>query len=165
MTEPEPIQQLMSMMQFMAKALEKSERNREQSILDLRAHFTAETDRLTHALTAQVRHDATLALFRDLLPALDEIDEVLRLSRPDAVGAGALAAVRRRLRDTFGRMGIVEITGIERGTPFDPELHDAVPCADDEVGDLPSSAVVAVARAGYRAGEHLIRAPRVTITP
>lgn len=148
------------MLQFMAKA-------QERAFLDLRAHLTAETDRLAAGLKADAARDAALALLKDVLPAIDEIDEVLRAlgSRMDAAGSSALGSVRRRLRDSFERMGISEIR-VERGTPFDPAIHEGIPSTDGEaIADLPPQSVVAIHRAGFRAGDRLVRAPIVTITP
>jgi molecular chaperone GrpE len=153
------------MLQFMAKAAERSDRARDQQMLELRAHLTSETDRLAAGLRADTARRAAVDVLEVLLPALDEFDDVLRVhgGRTDLPGIGAMAIVRHRLRDAFARLGIEESATVARGTPFDPELHDPVP--GQAAADLPPSSVIALVRVGYRAGNRLIRAPRVTVTP
>jgi len=160
---------LVPMLQFSAKAAERSDRARDQQIVDLRAHFTAETDRLAKGLRQDTTKSAALDLFSELLPALDEMDDILRAHAERAEtmpGFGALGLLRRRLRDTFDRLGITELSTVERGSAFDPELYEGVPCADNSaVAGIPSGNVVEVIRAGYRQGDQLIRAARVTVAP
>ena len=159
---------LVPMVQFMAKANERSDRARAEQHTELRAHLTAETDRLASSLRLDAARAAALELFTQLLPAIDEIDDVLRAhgERADAPGLAALGSLRRRLRDTFDRLGIRELGAIERGAPFDPAIHEGVPCVDDgAAAGVPSGGVVALTRAGYRLGDHLIRAARVTVAP
>lgn len=155
---------LTPMLQFMAKAAERSDRTRDQQQLELRAHLTSETDRLVASLRIDAARQAAIDLLEALIPAVDEIDEVLRVygGRSDVPGIGALSVVRRRLRDGLARLGIDEVGAIARGTPFDPALHDPLP---GEASDLPPASVIEQVRAGYRVGDHLLRAPRVTVTP
>jgi molecular chaperone GrpE (heat shock protein) len=159
---------LLPMVQFLAKAVDRSDRARDQQMVELRAHLTAETDRLASTLRLDAARSASLEIFSAILPALDEIDDVLRAygDRAEAgTGIAALQALRRRLRDTFERLGIRELGGIERGVPFDPTLHEGVPCGDDVAAGVPSGGIVDVTRVGYRHGDQLIRAARVLVAP
>ena len=159
------VQRLVSMVQFLAKNAERSDRARDQAFLDLRAHLTSETERLGVSLRGDVARAAGLDVFATLLPTLDEIDEVLSVqaARAEPVpGMRALAALRRRLVEAFGRLGIQEIPVTPGTTAFDPAEHEAEASGEATPGVAPGT-VLAVRRAGYRSGDQLIRASLVTI--
>jgi molecular chaperone GrpE (heat shock protein) len=158
---------LVPMVQFLAKSVERSERARDQQMVELRAHLTTETDRLASTLRLDAARSGAIELFTAILPALDEMDGVLRgyAERTDAAGIAVLQSLRRRFRETFDRLGIREIDGIARGVPFDPTLHEGVPCGEGEAAGVVSGGVVDVTRAGYRHGDQLIRAARVLVAP
>jgi molecular chaperone GrpE (heat shock protein) len=155
------IGQLAPMLQFTAKTIEKSDRAREQSFLDLRAHLTSEIDRLGASLRLDASKQASLDVFKAILPSLDDIDHVVAESEKDAKGVQSLVMVQKKVKDAFAKLGITEIAIEDGKTSFDPALHDGEP---GEANGLPKGTIVQTTRAGYRVGEVLIRSARVVVS-
>jgi molecular chaperone GrpE (heat shock protein) len=157
------VQPLVGMLQATAKSGARSDQDRKQQLLELRAHITGETDRLAETLRAQITREAAVEVWRALVPAIDEIDHVLR--EAPARGLESLRLVRRKLRDAMSRLEIEEISVEERITQFDPELHEGKPHdgdGDDAAG-LAAGTVVRLERTGYAAGDRVLRCAQVTV--
>jgi molecular chaperone GrpE len=154
------------MVQFVAKGLEKSVKQREQQFLDLRAHLTGELEKLAASLRVDSARAASLEVFKALLPALDDLDQVLRASKGDEKGIKSLGMLQRRMKDGFARFGIVEIAVEEGKTQVDPELHEPRPWDGDaaRAAGLPGGTVVEVGQAGWRQDGKLIRPAKVLIS-
>jgi molecular chaperone GrpE (heat shock protein) len=154
------------MVQFVAKGLEKSVKQREQQFLELRAHLTGELEKLAASLRVDTARAASLEVFKALLPVLDDLDQVLRASKGDEKGIKSLAILQRRLRDGFARFGITEIAVEPGKTHVDPEQHEARPWDGDpaRAAGLPGGTVVEVAQAGWRQDTKLIRPAQVLIS-
>lgn len=161
------VQPLVGMLQATAKSSARSDQDRKQQMLELRAHITGETDRLAETLRAQITREAAVEVWRALVPALDEIDHVLREAPTlgETRGLESLRLVRRKLRDAMSRLEIEELSVEERVTQFDPELHEGKPHdgdGDDAAG-LSAGTVVRVERTGYAAGDRVLRCAQVTV--
>jgi molecular chaperone GrpE len=154
------------MVQFVAKALEKSVKQREQQFLELRAHLTGEIDKLASSLRVDTARAASLEVFKALLPVLDDLDQVLRASKGDEKGIKSLAMLQRRLKDGFARFGIAEIPVEEGKTHLDPELHEARPWDGDpaRAAGLEPGTIVELAVTGWRQDGKLIRPAKVLVS-
>jgi molecular chaperone GrpE len=152
------------MLQFTAKTLEKSDRARDQQFMDLRAHLTTELDRLGATLRLDAAKQASLDVFKALLPSLDDIDHVVGESEKDAKGVQSLVMVRRKMKDAFAKLGIEEIPIEEGKTAFDPAVHEGEPDAGERSKGLAKGTIVQTMRAGYKVGDVLIRSARVVVS-
>ncbi|RDV39457.1 nucleotide exchange factor GrpE [Bradymonadaceae bacterium TMQ3] len=113
-----------------------------------------------HSRELQYAHHPVV---RDLLPALDALDEGLRHSAPDA-GDNALyeglELARGSLVQALARHGIERVEP-GPGDSFDPQSHEAVATrASDEV---PAGSVLSCLRAGYRHQDRQLRAAMVEV--
>jgi molecular chaperone GrpE len=158
------VQQILPLLQYMGRSFDKMDRQ----FVDLRGHFTKELGGLAASLRADAMRDAAVDVFNALAPALDDLDHVLVESKADdARGTQTLRIIRRRLREALSKLGIQEIAIEERVTPFDPEVHDGEPYdgSPEALDGLPPGTIIKVARAGYRAGERLLRSSKVSVAP
>lgn len=107
----------------------------------------------------QASFEAKAAIFRDLIPTLDNLDSALKAGGdPDALRTG-VELTRRELLALLESHGIVAED--PTGAAFDPEshqalLHEAVPGVDD-------GTVVEVFRKGYRFKDRLLRPALVKV--
>lgn len=158
---------LAAMLENISKSLAKSETERRQQSLDVRAHFTREMNELRTSLHDRLVTEAAIDVFSTLLPALDDMDHVLReaSAQGDVRGYESLRLVRRRLRDAFSRVGIEEIRVEEGLTLFDPKIHEGQPYdgEDPKLHSLPPTTIVEVQRMGYVAGEKVLRCTVVSV--
>ena len=161
------VQPLVGMLQATAKSISKSDQDRKQQFVDLRAHLTGEIDRLADTLRERVAREASIDVWKAVLPALDDIDHVLRETAEggEIRGADSLRMVRRRLRDALSRLGIEEIRVEEGVTIFDPIFHEGKPYEGDDatVNALPKGTAVRVERMGYAAGDAVLRCTLMTV--
>jgi molecular chaperone GrpE len=106
------------------------------------------------------RLEATVALLRELLPALDDLERCVR-SRPDQeqLEQGVKLALRG-LWDVFRRRELERIEG--EGRPFDPAIHEAV--AVTPTDRVPPNTVIELMRVGYRLGNELVRPALVRVS-
>lgn len=102
------------------------------------------------------------ALVHDIIPALDSFDMATQSEAWSAVADGwrsGMEMVREQL------IGALKSHGVERygkaGEQYDHNIHDAV----QEVEDMPgkSGEIVRVLRAGYRAGDRVLRPAQVIV--
>jgi molecular chaperone GrpE (heat shock protein) len=160
------IQTLTGMLQAMAKSAARGDQERKQQFIDLRAHLTSETDRLIGSMRDDATRDASVEVFKAILPALDEVDHVLRQSEAGAeVRAESVRIVRRRLRDALSRLGIEETPVAPRETAFDAELHEGRPYEGDPeaIAGLAPRVVVDVERNGWTGFGKVLRHALVTV--
>lgn len=99
----------------------------------------------------------------ELIAVLDDLDRALASARD----AGAqeswtqgVALTAQRARDLLGRYGVEVVD--PRGTPFDPNLHEAVLEVEPPEGAEPGTVTDVVSK-GYRRGERALRAARVVV--
>lgn len=120
-------------------------------------------------LKKEAAHDAIRMAARvkanfveDLLPALDSFD--LAYGSPswesvDATWRNGIDGIRNQLIDMLTQNGITRFGKV--GERLDPYLHEAVQEVTDAPGE--SGEIVKVLRAGYRAGDHVLRAAQVIV--
>jgi molecular chaperone GrpE len=107
------------------------------------------------------REHLSRELFTELLPVLDDFDRALdarETTTLEAMRAG-LEMMASRLRNLMQRFDVHEIEAA--GQPFDHDVHQAI--LQVERDDLPERTVVDVVEKGYRLGQHLLRAAKVTV--
>jgi hypothetical protein len=158
---------LAGMLEGVSKSVAKSEHDRRQLFLDLRGHFTREIDELRTSLHDRMVTEGAIEVFTTLLPALDDMDHVLRetSAKGDVRSIESLRLVRRKLRDAFSRLGIEEIRVEEGVTLFDPKVHEGQPYDGDDPkwNSLPPTTIVQVQRMGYVVGEKVLRCTVVSV--
>jgi molecular chaperone GrpE len=106
---------------------------------------------------------ANNSLLESLLPILDNFELGLDAARntPEAAGiVQGLQMVRKQLEDFLRDHG-VEIVSAE-GTPFDPNLHDAV--AHEPDANVKEGTVVRQLRKGFKLKDRLIRPASVVVS-
>jgi molecular chaperone GrpE len=100
---------------------------------------------------------------KDLLPVFDNFERAIThaesTSEAKSVAEG-LRMVLKQFTDTLEKMGIQRINAV--GQPFDPSLHEAI--QHMESAEHPAGVVLYDVQAGYRMGEHLVRAAMVVVS-
>ncbi|GAB3079079.1 hypothetical protein GCM10027053_49250 [Intrasporangium mesophilum] len=106
-----------------------------------------------------IRTTAVGSVVEALLPVLDDI---YMARQAGDLADGPFAAISDKLESTLGRYGVERLG--EAGQEFDPNIHEALMHVE---ADLPEGAtgttVVQVLQPGYRIGERLVRAARVSV--
>jgi molecular chaperone GrpE (heat shock protein) len=153
--------------------LKKRDARMEEADRATRSYFTGTLDKLREAITNELHVRAAQRLLVDVLPILNDLDDLLTRSEEAAQDErtarlwNALAAYRRRFYHGLRRLGLEEIRVVERETMFDPDLHECVePREGEEFPDtemVPHGAILKVCRKGYRFREELFHAPQVII--
>lgn len=102
-----------------------------------------------------VRENAVFTVLSGLLPVLDDIDR----AREHGEVEGGFKAVADSLDRTVSSLGLTKF-GV-KGDEFDPTLHEALMHGSSP--DVDTTRVDVVAQAGYRIGERVVRAAKVTV--
>ncbi|MCW8139492.1 MAG: nucleotide exchange factor GrpE [Planctomycetota bacterium] len=112
---------------------------------------------------AKWTQDAVRDVLSGLLSVFDAIDlaagSIERGADPQAVKQG-VEMVREELRRQLGHQGVTAMD-VAKGTPFDPERHQAI--AVEEVAGLAREEVSFVARAGYTIADVVLRPAQVGV--
>src|SRR5271166_5197520 len=111
------------------------------------------------AAAAQER--GAIALAKEMLPALDNLDRALEAAAADDPLLQGVGLVRAELGAALARAGIESFS--PAGEVFDPALHEAVATASQPPDGEPSGTVVEVYQPGYRLGANVIRPARVVV--
>jgi molecular chaperone GrpE len=140
-------------------------RSRADTYLDLAQRGQADLVNYRRRVEAERRTDARRAraeAVEELLPLLDDLDRAITHLPEDLsehAWAKGVALLAGRLEATLGRLGVERVGRV--GEPFDPNVHEAV-ASEPRAGVEPGQ-VAEVVRAGYRAGERLIRPAQVVV--
>ena len=102
-----------------------------------------------------VRQTATLGALSSLLPVLDDIDR----AREHGELEGGFKAVADSLERIVSGLGLTKFGA--PGEPFDPNVHEAL--AHGHSADVTETVVEHLAQAGYRIGDRVVRAAKVTV--
>ncbi|MCW2867506.1 MAG: GrpE protein cofactor [Marmoricola sp.] len=102
-----------------------------------------------------VRENATFSVLSSLLPVLDDIDR----AREHGEVEGGFKAVADSLDRVVGGLGLTKYAA--KGDPFDPTLHEAL--MHGHSSEVTTTTVDVVAQAGYRIGDRVVRAAKVTV--
>lgn len=112
---------------------------------------------------AKWAQDAVRDVLTAFLPVFDAIDfavaSVDRGADPQAIKQG-VDLIRDELRRQLGNHGVAAMD-VAKGTPFDPERHQAI--AVEEVPGLEREEVSFVARGGYTIGDLVLRPAQVGV--
>jgi molecular chaperone GrpE len=101
--------------------------------------------------------DARDRLLLDWLEVVDDVDRALRFG---SVADPVLRPVQNQMQAVLRRHGVERMEA--KDTSFDPELHEAAGTRETE--EAPPNTVVDVVRAGYRAGDRVLRPARVIVS-
>ena len=102
-----------------------------------------------------VKQNATFAVLGGLLPVLDDIDR----AREHGELEGGFKAVADSLERAVAGLGLTRFG--EKGDEFDPNQHEAL--MHGHSPDVSTTTVDVVAQAGYRIGDRVVRAAKVTV--
>jgi len=102
-----------------------------------------------------VRQNATFAVLSEMLPVLDDIDR----AREHGELEGGFKAVADSLERIVTALGLTKFGA--KGDEFDPNLHEAL--MHGHSPEVTTTTVDVVAHAGYRIGERVLRAAKVTV--
>ena len=110
--------------------------------------------------------DAIASVTKDFLTLIDNLDRATEGAKKsadenslDKVIQG-MELVGRQAQDTLKKIGVEEIPA-ERGTKFDPNLHDAMMHVDDE--ELGEQEIAMVFAKGYKYKDRVIRHAQVQV--
>ncbi len=110
---------------------------------------------LSSLLLVLVRQNATYGALSSLLPVLDDIDR----AREHGELEGGFKAVADSLERTVSALGLTKFGA--KGDEFDPNVHEAL--MHGHSPDVTTTTVDVVAHAGYRIGDRVVRAAKVTV--
>jgi molecular chaperone GrpE len=102
-----------------------------------------------------VRENATYSVLSGLLPVLDDIDR----AREHGEVEGGFKAVADSLDRIVSGLGLTKFGA--KGDEFDPNVHEAL--MHGHSSEVTTTTVDVVAQAGYRIGDRVVRAARVTV--
>jgi molecular chaperone GrpE len=102
-----------------------------------------------------VKQNATYSVLSGLLPVLDDIDR----AREHGELEGGFKAVADSLERIVSTLGLTKYG--TKGDAFDPNVHEAL--IHGHSPDVTTTTVDVVAQPGYRIGDRVVRAARVTV--
>ncbi len=102
-----------------------------------------------------VKQNATFGVLSELLPVLDDIDR----AREHGELEGGFKAVADSLERIVHALGLTKFGA--KGDEFDPNHHEAL--MHGHSPEVTTTTVDVVAHAGYRIGERVLRAAKVTV--
>jgi len=113
----------------------------------------------------EFRKYQSLALIRDLLPALDNltraIDAAASAPHQDADSLiDGIKMVKQQLHDTLARHSVIGIESV--GQPFDPNLHEAIRHLPSS--EQPAMTVLEEVEQGYKLHDRVVRPSKVIVS-
>ncbi|MBB2988068.1 nucleotide exchange factor GrpE [Terracoccus luteus] len=106
-----------------------------------------------------IRTTAVGSVVEALLPVLDDIHMARQAGD---LAEGPFASISDKLESILGRYGVERLG--EAGQEFDPNVHEALMHVEAELPEgSTGTTVVQVLQPGYRIGERLVRAARVSV--
>ncbi len=111
----------------------------------------------------EARIDAQSRVLREMLPVIDNLERaVAHASQSGDGGGGLLEGIRLVLRQFHQALERSNVHPVEaKGTPFDPNQHEAV--SQIVTDEAPAGSVVEVMQTGYRIGDRLLRPALVVV--
>lgn len=99
------------------------------------------------------------SVVESLIPVLDDIE----LARQHGdLADGPMAKIAEKIETTLGRFGVARFG--EAGEHFDPNIHEALMHVEAEAPEgVEGTFVVQVLQPGYKVGERIVRAARVSV--
>ena len=106
-----------------------------------------------------IRHTAVGSVVEALLPVLDDIHMARQAGD---LSDGPFSAIADKLETVLGRYGVERLG--EAGQEFDPNVHEALMHVEADLpAEATSTTVVQVLQPGYRIGDRVVRAARVSV--
>lgn len=109
------------------------------------------------------RKYASVAVVRELLPVVDDIDRAIA-SAEQSHDAEALLdgikMVRKQLAELLTNQGVQQVPA--QGAEFDPAIHEAI--MQQTTDEHPPGTVVQVAKEGYRMHDRVVRPAQVVVS-
>lgn len=130
--------------------------------LRLRAELENVRSRAARELAAQRRYES-LALARDLLPVLDNVDRAIAAAEKNHEAGSLLEGlrlVRQQLVGVLERHHCTEIAAA--GKEFDPQFHAAI--LHQPSADVPANHVTMVTQSGYQMHDRVVRPAQVIVS-
>lgn len=111
----------------------------------------------------EARIDAQSRVLREMLPVIDNLERAVAHAAQSGDGAsGLLEGIRLVLRQFHQALERSNVHPVEaKGTPFDPNLHEAV--SQMVTDEMPAGSVAEVMQTGYRIGDRLLRPALVVV--
>jgi molecular chaperone GrpE len=112
---------------------------------------------------ANVAELAKAATVMKLLPVVDTVERAIEHAPTDIADhkwVQGVTSMAKNLEKGLNEMGLTRIDAAP-GTPFDPNLHEAVLMED---GDGEHEVIAEELRAGYKLGTHVVRPSMVKVT-
>ena len=109
--------------------------------------------------------DAIATVTKEFLTVIDNLDRAAEVANKSDEASlekviQGMELVDRQAKDTLAKIGVEEIPA-ERGTKFDPNLHDAMMHVDDE--ELGEQEIAMVFAKGYKYKDRVIRHAQVQV--
>ena len=109
--------------------------------------------------------DAIATVTKEFLTVIDNLDRAAEVAKKSDEASlekviQGMELVDRQAKDTLAKIGVEEIPA-ERGTKFDPNLHDAMMHVDDE--ELGEQEIAMVFAKGYKYKDRVIRHAQVQV--
>jgi molecular chaperone GrpE len=111
----------------------------------------------------ELQSSANARLVTQLLPVLDDFERALQnipASLEGAQWADGIRLIARKIKQIFESEGIQEIPAAP-GTPFDPNVHDAI--MQEESQEFEPGQIAVELQKGYKMGERVLRASKVKV--
>jgi molecular chaperone GrpE len=130
----------------------------------LRSHAELENfrKRAARELDEKIRY-ADMALLRDLLPVLDNVERAIQAAEQNA-DAGALLdgfkMVQQQMEDVLKSHHCHRIEALHK--PFDPHVHHAVMQQPND--EYPANTVLMVTQSGYQLHDRVVRPSQVIVS-
>ena len=104
-----------------------------------------------------VAHELAVAsVLHELLPILDDLDR----ARTHGELEGGFKSVADQIENAVSKIGLIKFG--EAGTPFDPQIHEALMhLTSNEVSEVTATEIL---QKGYKYKERVLRPARVTVT-
>jgi molecular chaperone GrpE len=107
---------------------------------------------------------ANSSFLERLVPILDNFELGLSAAKNEKAAAAIVAGldmVSRQLSDFLLASGVEPVNG-DPGTPFDPNVHEAI--GQEENAEIPEGAIVRQLRKGFKLRERLLRPATVVVS-
>jgi molecular chaperone GrpE len=131
-------------------------------VLRLRAEMENLRNRTSREL-ADERRFAPLALARDLLPVLDNVDRAIEAAEKRGDAGDLLEGFRMVRQQIVSALQQHQCTLIEaEGAPFDPQLHEAI--LQQPSAEVPANHVMLVTQTGYQLHNRIVRPAQVIVS-
>lgn len=102
--------------------------------------------------------DAYIAVLKEILPVLDNLERAAAFTDNDKVSSGVVMTVTS-FKEALKKLGVEEIEALN--AQFDPTVHNAVMHVEDE--NFGENVVVDVFQKGYRKGDKILRYAMVKV--